>query len=115
MKKEAQVLTIAAWQGMDQVIDYFSDWSRLKQAVAWLSRFKTYLVNNHRSKTSANQNTKDALTGDLKVEEIQSAENDILRYVQEKAFCQVLSVTESSDAGQGEKKNCASGSLVFTN
>ncbi|CAH8432098.1 unnamed protein product [Schistosoma bovis] len=58
----------------DRFISYFSSWIKLKQGTAWLARFKRYLYN------------KTIVSGPLMLNEMENAEKDLLRYVQEQEF-----------------------------
>ncbi|CAM1307174.1 Uncharacterised protein r2_g1709 [Pycnogonum litorale] len=60
---------------LSRLIERHSNWFKLKKSVAWLTRFRNFVV----SKTKNIQ----VQTGDLKVEEIQEAERSILQRVQE--------------------------------
>lgn len=61
---------------MSKLLCYFSSWERLTKAVAWLLRFKCYLVDPTRALPASQ----------LSVVEIEAASQVIIRYVQDKNF-----------------------------
>ena len=69
--------------GFDCLIHHFSDWTKLRRAVAWMIRFKKYLQSKYKPKRLISS-TSESKT--LTLEEIQDAEEAIIRYVQQKEF-----------------------------
>ena len=63
---------------IDSLVEHFSSWYRIKRAVAWLVRLKACF----KSGTS--------LKGKLSVDELQIAENLVLRHVQKQAFAKEI-------------------------
>ena len=81
IKKEVSINSATVeMASLKNVIDYFSDWYRLKRAVAWLIRFKSYC--KHRFLQTDDQVVK----GDLTINELHEAEMTILRYTQHEMF-----------------------------
>jgi hypothetical protein len=64
---------------MDLLIDHYSSWIKMKRAVAWLRRFKDYIKLMAKGEGSI-------AIGPLKCDELNDAERDITRYVQEECF-----------------------------
>ncbi|XP_038073422.1 uncharacterized protein LOC119741653 [Patiria miniata] len=75
------VMTSNETSAIDQLIHHYSDWTKLKRAIAWWLRLKTML--QHRK---TNCNKKPLQNKPLTVEEMQCAEKAILKYVQGCAF-----------------------------
>ena len=75
------VMTQNETSATDQLIQHYSDWSKLKRAIAWWLRLKALL--QQRSTKCTQKSMQNKL---LTVEEIQSAEGAILKYVQVRAF-----------------------------
>lgn len=63
--------------GVELLLKRYSDWFQLKKAVAWLLRFKEWLVN---------KKPKDLTRKQLDVSELQRAESAIVLYLQRKYF-----------------------------
>ena len=70
------------------VIKYYSTWWKLKVTISWLLRYKRYLRNKALQRTGGSQSNYELVErrGCLVVEELQEAEDEILRYSQEKEF-----------------------------
>ena len=68
-------------QGFDSLVCHYSSWYGLKKALAWLSRFKNYLL--YRTGKIAKEDVK---RGELSVREIQNAEVEVIKYVQRLFF-----------------------------
>ena len=65
-------------KAVDKFFNKFSSWYRLKKGVAWLLRYKTYIIHKYSQKDA----TVDLKKGNLEVKEIQDAESEIIKYVQ---------------------------------
>lgn len=65
---------------MGKLMNHYSDWIKLKRAVAWLLRFKTYCRGRYLSQNVT------CSTEELTLSEIQTATHVILCYVQENSF-----------------------------
>ena len=68
-----------------QLIMYFISFYRLKLAVNWLLRFKTYLLSKTR-----NKNLTQFFTGSVSVDELCTAEYNVIEYVQRTCFTKEL-------------------------
>ncbi|CAH8613476.1 unnamed protein product [Schistosoma rodhaini] len=62
---------------LDKFISHFSSWIKLKQGTAWLIRSKRYLYN------------KTIVRGPLTLNELDNAEGDLLKYLQEQEFAEI--------------------------
>lgn len=63
-----------------KLINHYSSWNKLKRAVAWLLKFKRWLMSKDKSSE----------TRELEVEDFQVAEMLIIKYVQKKYFPEVI-------------------------
>ena len=89
IRKESQVYTASVSRDMiGGVIKYYSTWWKLKVTISWLLRYKRYLRNKALQRTGGSQSNYELVErrGCLVVEELQEAEDEILRYIQEKEF-----------------------------
>ena len=89
IRKESQVNTASVSRDvMGEVIKYYSTWWKLKVTISWLLRYKRYLRNKALQRTGGSQSNYELVErrGCLVVEELQEAEEEILRYIQEKEF-----------------------------
>ena len=80
----------------------YSDWTKLKKSVAWLKRYKQYLlrhVERFADRTVA--------TGYITVQELRDAEMDLVKYVQKMAF-----PDEVIKCAQGSKESVSSSSAL---
>jgi len=73
---------------VNELISYFSDWTRLKRAVAWWLRLKKILQNRSK-KQEKHENMKH-----LSVEELQKAEEAIVAVAQQEAFAEEITALE---------------------
>ena len=100
LKREAKTFTASAGDTADtieQMIQYFSSWFKLKKHIAWILRYRSKLL-------SASQKTKkkQEITFSSKApmpiaaEEIQCAEIEIVKYVQRRCFAGEVSSSKSS-------------------
>ena len=80
VKPEGRVLMASLKNALLPFIEHYSSWDRLKSGVAWLLRFKGYLL---QGKQADNQRI---IKGELLVEEILAAERAILAAVQQENF-----------------------------
>ena len=76
----------------DQIFTKFSDWTVLKKSVAWLLKYRSWLLREIRS-TNKIQGFK---SGRLSTEEIHEAESAIVRCVQDEYFKEELKLLQSS-------------------
>ena len=70
--------TSCAHAGLQLLIQYYPDWNRLLEAVAWLTRYRQFLRQRRTSQTLPQ--------GPLTVAEVAAAKIDIVRQVQHEAF-----------------------------
>ena len=77
-------------QGFDSLVYHYSSWYGLKKALAWLSRFKNYLL--YRTGKIAKEDVK---RGELSVREIQNAEVEVINDVQRLFFPRELNALMS--------------------
>ncbi|XP_043242095.1 uncharacterized protein LOC122391859 [Amphibalanus amphitrite] len=98
----------------DKLIRYFSCWHRLKKAVAWVLRVKTMLQDRRRKRLRGLQqdvgkNEKQKLRL-LTTDELQEAEDAVIRYVQRQSFPEEVALMEGladetrGSTSQAEKK-----------
>ncbi|XP_043238748.1 uncharacterized protein LOC122390137 isoform X1 [Amphibalanus amphitrite] len=90
----------------ERLLSYFSSWCRLRKAVAWYRRFSDFLRSRLRDR--AGRRLRDRGVGvrtSLSVDDLRSAENSILKYVQKTSF------SEFSDDREGTVKVTKSSSL----
>ncbi|VDP93675.1 unnamed protein product, partial [Echinostoma caproni] len=79
------MITTSAIHPLDKLISYYSSWTKLKRASAWLLRFQRFIL----LKTDIS-NTKTLLYGSLNIRELEVAESALLRYVQRQAFSDIF-------------------------
>lgn len=79
--KKVQTHAVMQDQGFDSLVYHYSSWYGLKKALAWLSRFKNYLL--YRTGKIAKEDVK---RGELSVREIQNAEVEVIKYMQRLFF-----------------------------
>ncbi|GAA54824.1 hypothetical protein CLF_105559 [Clonorchis sinensis] len=92
LKRAATVLVTATTDlPTDVLFSYYSSWVRLRRAVAWFTRFKSYLHSKLVGKGIELKNT-------LRLDELNEAERSVLRYVQLKTFPSELSTTSKLDS-----------------
>ena len=91
-------VTRAQETATDRLLDHYSDWYRLKKAVAWMLRFKKYLQAKRLRTKSASL---------LSVTELEDAEKAIVQHVQRIVFASELrsvSAQDSADIDIDQKK-----------
>ena len=94
VKKEINIFSLSAVStAADTLISYFSCWSKLLRSVAWLSRFKAYLLWKTRRRLLALPTKVNISCG-----EIRAAEYAIISYVQYRNFGDVISYLSASDS-----------------
>ena len=67
-----------------EVIHHYSDWMRLRRAVCWLRRFVKWIKMKSKDQDVSKD---DSLRGRITLQEIQTAEKVILKFVQKENFC----------------------------
>lgn len=91
LKREVRTCVIKAdvqKDMFDKLLKRYSCWPRLKKAVAWLVRFKNWLLDHRQIKTQAN----------LQVKELQTAERVIMLYLQRKYFVEEVHALQMDKA-----------------
>ncbi|XP_071834278.1 uncharacterized protein [Apostichopus japonicus] len=66
-----------------RLLEKYSSWTRLKRGVAWILRYKEYLVARYRGKQPCKETV-------LSLQELKEAELAVIKYVQQKAFHEEL-------------------------
>jgi len=86
VKRERQVRLVQG--NSDDVINSmfnrYSSWHRLKIAIAWLLRYKRFLVNNYRQRSI--ETTSELINGAITTQELTTAKHEIIRYTQRQSF-----------------------------
>lgn len=83
VKKEVAVYTTTVGC-IERLIDYFSDWTKLRRAVAWMMRFKTYCRQQYLKHPIS------CAKGELSLKEMREATEVILKHVQCCSFAEEL-------------------------
>ena len=84
---------INSWKGMtNQIFSKFSDWTILKKSVAWLLRYKNWLLRNIRS---INETQSGIKSDRLSTEELRDAECAIVKCVQNECLAEELKLLQS--------------------
>ena len=106
IRKESQVYTASVSRDMiGGVIKYYSTWWKLNVTISWLLRYKRYLRNKALQRTGGSQSNYELVErrGCLVVEELQEAEDEILRYIQEKEFPEAQILQSALTTGACER------------
>ncbi|CAH8494788.1 unnamed protein product [Dicrocoelium dendriticum] len=83
LKKPSSSINATSTNPANPLLTYFSSWAKLLKAVAWLVRFKCWLLSRHNAHRVYAR-------GPLLVSEIEDARKDILRMVQRETFSNEL-------------------------
>ena len=114
IKKESQAflsLSNAGVNYINQLLEYFSSWSRLKKFVAWILRYREKLKQSSKRRKEGlalvQESPEDRTYNPLSVNEIDRAEKEILRFVQQQSFEEELSRLEEQKEvnGSNDQKN----------
>ena len=100
IKKEIQVHLLAFPETtLNSMIQRYSSWYKLKRGVAWLIRFKEFIKNKLYSRRGLN-NPLDARLPlkELSLEDIRTAEVELIKYVQRVSFPQALDAQKRSSS-----------------
>ena len=113
VRKEAQIYVSTVQSNvLDDLISYYSCWWKMKSTIAWLLRFKQYLqmkvqlrknasiANGSPVKSSEMQLNK---CGHLTVAELQVAEREIFKRVQQVAFPEVIDVLSATECCEDKR------------
>ena len=109
VRQGATVYTTATSERiLESLVQRYSTWWGLVRAFAWLSRFKDYLrmkVSNKNSEFRVAGKTK-LKVGKLKVDELKTAERNVVGYVQHTSFPEIITALQEggSNAGNGHIK-----------
>ena len=100
LRKEAKTFTASAGNNadvIDQIIQYFSSWFKLKKHIAWILRYCSKLLSASQ-KTRRKQEIIFSTERPMPIaaEEIQCAEIEIVKYVQRRCFAGEVSSSNSS-------------------
>ncbi|TNN04864.1 Gag-Pol polyprotein, partial [Schistosoma japonicum] len=96
LKKSVGVHLVVGEHGMRQLISYYLDWKRLLKALAWLPRYKCYLLMIYCGR--ADITLRLSL---LNVEEIDLACLDLIRFVQSRVFEKEVRMLQSTEGHVG--------------
>ena len=106
IKRESQALlslTNAGTNYINQLLEYFSSWSRLKKFVAWILRYREKLKQSSKrcreGLVLVQDSPEDRIYNPLSVDEIDKAEKEILKFVQRQSFEEELSRLEEQEDG----------------
>ena len=97
-KKEvmASTITVAESQNpVNQIFEYYSDWTKLKRGVAWWLRLKAFL-----RKSSKDSEGTENWTKTLSLEELQDAEQAIVQNVQHQYFDKEIRMLKKATEGK---------------
>lgn len=97
-KRSGQVNVIVHGKELEPLLTRYSSWDGLRKAIAWLVRFKKYLVGR------ASKAVDSIAKGPLTVAEVVAAESDIVKAVQRNAFPEELAV--AGQRGSGNQIKC---------
>ena len=97
-KNMTRVNAIILDKMFEPLLSCYSSWDRLQKGIAWLVRFKKYLIGCARKDLSS------VPKGPLSVVEVLAAKSDILRAVQCEAFPNELALLAQKESGN--QKNC---------
>ncbi|CAH8572859.1 unnamed protein product [Schistosoma guineensis] len=100
IKKAMSTHVMAEESTVDQLINYYSDWTRLLKAAAWLIRFKRYLLVMRSGRTDLSLQV-----GMLRVDELNFACLELIRYVQRIVFRKEIEMLLSDTISNVKIKN----------
>ena len=94
VRKETQMVSMVTDEEnvLQKYLSSFSSWFKLKRAVAWLLRFRQYLLTRKRSPQEVNGLKKSPLT----VSELKHAEKSVIAFVQRECFPDVVQALKGS-------------------
>jgi transposase InsO family protein len=84
--KQANLIQAAEEDILTKMFKRFSSWERLRVAVAWLLRYKNFLVKAYRLRHRKVNNANAERSGAVTVQELKDAEMEIIKYVQRQSF-----------------------------
>ncbi|CAI2732197.1 unnamed protein product [Schistosoma spindalis] len=92
LKKAMSMHVMVGESTVDLLINYYSDWTRLLKAVAWMIRFKQYLLIMYSGRGDLSLQV-----GMLRVDELNLACLDLIRYVQSIVFRKEIEMLSSDN------------------
>ena len=110
-RKEIQIYTTTLVQSkaLDKLTSYYSSWLRLRRAIAWMLRYKQYLITKVRNKKQRSLHESNPgsiqekqVQHQLTVEDLQKSEREIIRQAQATSFLDVIKALKD-DKGKGER------------
>ena len=115
IRKETMIYaTAVSKMTLENLLQRYSSWWRLKRAISWLSRYK-HLLKTRVKVCRKGENSSELRTdisemkfGNLGVDELRRVESDIVRYVQSTSFpelTRILAETGSESRMKSEKKS----------
>lgn len=99
VKKEVMINTVSTVTCIGSVIDRYSCWTKLRRAVVWILRYKTFCRRQYLHHKLELKN------GDLTLDEIQNAEHAILVHIQASSFASEITKLQKSRPAVTEKKS----------
>ena len=88
---------IASGKGIELLFSHYSSWDSLRKAIAWMARFKKYML----SRSSKAQDH--VPRGPLTVPEVNDAEKDIVKVIQNEAFPKEIDALNGTAPGNRKK------------
>ncbi|KAA3671009.1 uncharacterized protein DEA37_0007414, partial [Paragonimus westermani] len=79
--QQVSVNTLTQASAVCPLLSHFSDWFKLLKSIAWLSRFKSWLLEHHGHPSHIRPRT-----GSLAADEIKMAKGDVIRMVQHQVY-----------------------------
>ena len=92
---------------LNEVLQRFSSWTRLKKVVAWILRYKNMLrkqVQRRKANQVINYPSNAETVTPLSVSEMKDAENEIIRYVQKQSFAEEVQILSQTTKETQERK-----------
>ena len=80
-KKSKVIILTTVTSPLHKLITYYSSWTKLIRAIAWITRFKTYIRTMFSRKSDCSLSV-----GSLKFDDIVNAERDLIKLVQSESF-----------------------------
>ncbi|MFW5444527.1 MAG: hypothetical protein ACKE51_09515, partial [Methylococcaceae bacterium] len=107
-KQSAEVFAVISHSAgsLHKLLTYYSSYSRLKCSIAWLKRFRMYLIWRFLKKGACPP------VGNLRIEELRNAELEIIRVIQRNELVEEFDILSSGELGTSKKKNTTKGSRL---
>ena len=84
---------------LSSLMKRFSSWERLRRAVAWLLRFKTWFIESYsRGSVNAKARSSQERGPLLTVDEVQRAEKEVMKHVQRLSFPEVIQAMQRTSS-----------------